>query len=382
MQDDGQALANRREILTGLGAGSLFAALPGCANNRAGPFSVSDQVDLTGGLAPQREYFLTEASTVKGFADAASFRLWDDHGRVAFSRLSIDAISPETVNRMQMSLVFPDGRVLRNFEPGTPHPMRGDNGLARIIGAGPLRFECVEPFRHHRLTFSGTAIDTTYQALAENQAGDRRVDLEFEIECYSVAPPWEQGSMLTESDQWTKGGEDRRVMGGDRFEQLMRAVGRIKIGGIEKSFSGGALRSRRQGVRDIASARGYCYQSATFPSGRSFGYMTYPPRDGETESYNEGYIYTGSGKIIPARVISPHWLERMEFGDSDVGLTLESALGRVQIQGRTVMSTPVFPTGPGLVQLQSIAKFRWGNEIAYGLTDRGALETQLPPTTK
>src|SRR4030095_12072058 len=77
------------------------------------------------------------------------------------------------------------------------------------------------------------------------------------------------------------------------------------------SLACSGLRSRRQGVRRLAGFWGHCWQSAVFPSGKAFGYIAYPPRPDGEPTFNEGYLFTGEGALIPARAVQAPWLTRL-----------------------------------------------------------------------
>ena len=67
----------------------------------------------------------------------------------------------------------------------------------------------------------------------------------------------------------------------------------------------------RRASADSRAFRGHCWQSAIFPSGEGFGYITYPPRTDGKATFNEGYVFFGDGELIPARVVDPPWLRLM-----------------------------------------------------------------------
>lgn len=339
-------------------------------------------VDLTGGLDVAREYVFAEPPKTEGMRDAVNMWVWDDRGEIGFPRIAAEAVTPDwSTHEMNMNLTFGDGRILRNWESGPAHPVIGPKGLPTLFGAGPIEFECVEPFRRYRATFKGTATDTTFQALLRGPADTRRANLEFEIDCETAAPPWVQGTMSTEAKSMMSSSVEGEFMGGDRLEQLMRVKGRVKVDGVEKTFTGGGLRIRRQGVRKFAGFWGHCWQSSLFPSGRGFGYIAYPPRPDGSPSYNEGYIFTGEGELIPARVVEAPWLTQFDFKGQDLSMVLESKLGRTRIDGELVMAAPTMPlTGnPNSIPplLQSIGKFKWDGETAYGMTERSNLASRI-----
>lgn len=340
-------------------------------------------VDLTGGLDLAREHVFAKAPTTEGMRDAVNMWIWDDRGEIGLPRVAAEAVAPNwSTNEMQMNLAFGDGRILRNWEPGPACSTLGPFGEATVFGAGPMVFETVEPFRRYRTAFKGTAIDTSFEALLRGPADTRRVELEYEVECEAAAPPWVQGTMSADAGQMMSSGTiEAEFMGGDRFEHLLRAKGRVRVDGVERTFTGGGLRVKRQGVRRFAGFWGHCWQSAIFPSGRGFGYIAYPPRPDGSPSYNEGYIFLGDGELIPARVIEAPWLTRLDFRGQDLSLVLESKLGRTRIEGELVMAAPTMPLsgktdGIGPL-LQSIGRFTWDGETAYGMTERSNLAERI-----
>jgi hypothetical protein len=147
---------------------------------------------------------------------------------------------------------------------------------------------------------------------------------------------------------------------------------------------GSGLRIRRQGVRKLAGFWGHTWQSAVFPSGKAFGYIAYPPRPDGQPTFNEGYLFTGDGPLIPARVIEAPWLTRLQALGEDVSLVLETADGATRIEGETVFSThdihhnddmysmhalkKEMPSFPALQQAG--VRYRWDGEETYGMLER------------
>ena len=175
-------------------------------------------------------------------------------------------------------------------------------------------------------------------------------------------------------------------MGGDRYEQLFRATGSVRVAGEEHAFTGSGLRIRRQGVRRLEGFWGHCWQSALFGSGRAFGYIAYPPRPDGQPTFNEGYLFDGDGDLIPARVVEAPWLSRLQPLGEDVSVVLETANGTERIEGETVLSTHDI-TDPSEVPAELLAKmanwtfpalqqagvrYRWNGEETYGMLERSS----------
>lgn len=375
----------RRKALLGAGAAGICAALPdiGAAARRTHDHGGKTMAfDLTGGLDPDKEYSFAEPQTTPGMRDAVNLWAWDGQGRIGFPRIAAEAVAPDwDTHLMHMSLTLPGGRVLRNWQSGPAHPVFGPDGKASRLGAGPIEFECIEPFRRYRATFKGTATDTTFDALVEEGVGavGREADLEFAIDCEMTAPPWVQGSLRQEAGDLLAHSVEGDFMGGYRLEQLCRTTGKAIIDGVEHPFSGQGLRVRRQGVRNESGFWGHCWQSAQFPSGRAFGCNSYPPRPDGKPSFNEGYIFEGEGKLIGAKVVKAPWLTHLQGSGEDVSLTLETDSGLVEIAGELVMAAPTLTlTDQGFPPLtQSIVRYRWNGEEAYGMMERSNLRKNV-----
>jgi hypothetical protein len=339
-------------------------------------------VDLTGGLDPARELVLAEPPVTPGMRDAVNMWVWDDKGEIGLPRFAVEAVAPEWDNhQFMLSLAFPDGRLLRNWSTGPAHPVRGADGRPTRFGAGPLEFECIEPFRRYRTTYDGAATDARFGDFTHSMQpeGVRQAHIQFEIDCETAVPPWVQGTMSEDAKHMMSGGKETEFMGGDRLEQLCRAKGRIVIDGVERRFSGGALRVRRQGIRNDSGFWGHCWQSALFPGGKAFGYIAYPPGPDGNPSYNEGYIFLGKGGLIPARAVKSPWLDHFQCSGEDVSLEFETPKGRIRIEAITAMGMPTISRGAGGFPplFQSIVRYRWDGEEAYGMMERSNLPERV-----
>ena len=312
--------------------------------------------------------------------DAVNMWLWDDSGWIGIPRVAVEAIAPDwDSHTIQSTVVLEDGRVLRKNDPGAAHSPFGPEGKPTILGAGPLSFACVEPYRRYVARYDGPVNVTSFDTLLHRRPPTGTATLAYEIECETVAPPWVQGSMSDDAARMMSGTTEADFMGGERLEQLLRAHGTVTVDGVPRAFSGGGLRIKRQGVRKVAGFWGHCWQSAVFPSGRAFGYIAYPPRPDGSPSYNEGYVFLGGGALVPARATRAPYLTSMRFKDEEVGLELETRDGTIRIGARTMMSIPSLSTGapqkmvdgvnfPPL--LQSIVRYEWDGEIGYGMMER------------
>ena len=338
-------------------------------------------IDVTGGLDGSADEVTAATPTVPTYREGTSMWVWDDQGQVGLPRVAVEAVGAtwETAQMATLNLALPGGRVLLAYANEPPHPVADEQGRPRILGAGPLRFVCVEPFRRWRLEFDGPAVVTSVDeqiagrgSAAGAGADAERVPLRIEIEGDMVAPPWTQGSLDPDG---------QFVVGEDRIEQLFSASGSVSIDGDTISLRGGGLRIHRKGGNrsDYNDFFGHCWQSTSFPSGRAFGYIHYTPRPDGTIKYHEGWVMDG-GEILPAKVVDTPWLAGTQPDGDDVGFTMRTPRGDVRIEGETALSTfvPERAIGEGVTfptLQQGIARYRWDGEEAYGMIERS---TRLP----
>jgi hypothetical protein len=340
-------------------------------------------IDLTGGLGAEREETFSSRPDDPEMRDSMSFWVSDDRGALGLPRVGIEAYAANwEAHDYQVNVAFPDGRVYRLRDTGKAWAPEGPDGRPTVLGTGPLHFRCVDPFRTWEMGYAGDAVETTTAALIAGKADGPRVPLEFVVEAQMAVPPWIQGQMSADAADKLQTSVEGGFMGGPRYEQLFRATGSLRVAGEHYEFTGTGLRIRRQGIRKLEGFWGHCWQSALFPSGRGFGYIAYPPRPDGTPSYNEGYLFTGDGPLIPARVVQAPWLGRIQDVGEDVAVVFESEeLGRVRIEGETVVSTfdltlrAEMPDFPGLYQ--GGARYRWDGEETYGMIERSSPMDQL-----
>ncbi|MDZ7882642.1 MAG: hypothetical protein U5N53_06875 [Mycobacterium sp.] len=339
-------------------------------------------IDLNGGLADEREFFLAN-KPVDDMRDSASFWAYDDTGFVGFPRIGIEAVGSNWAqHQYQVNVAFADGRVFRVRALGDRHAPLDEQGEPTILGAGPLEFRCVRPFHTSTASFDGMATQTSSEALLRGEDGGRSVRVEFHIEATMAAPPWINGSMSEEAARRLASGVEGAFMGGDRFEQLFRAAGSLRVDGEEHQFNGTGTRVRRQGSREMAGFWGHSQQSAVFPSGKGFGYIAYRPHPDGSHSYNEGYVFTGDGGLIPARVVSAPWLASPPRIGDEVSLVLESELGLTEIKGITTVSVLNLgdpSSGNALAALhQAGVRYSWDGEDAAGALERSTPPREIP----
>jgi hypothetical protein len=342
-------------------------------------------VDLTGGLGDDREFVFGSQPDDPEMRESVNAWIWDDGDQFGMPRIGVEAVADQwETHDIQVNIATADGRVFNMFEAGKVHDPMGADGKPRILGAGPLSFELIEPFKHWKMRLDGLARGRSVQdqIAAAPPEGDPDVPVEIEVDIVSAAPPWENGELLPEAKRVLEEQDEGALMGGPRFEQLSRASGTVRIGDDQYQLQGGALRVRRQGIRRLGTFRGHAWQSAVFPTGRGFGYIVYPPRDDGLNTYNEGYVFEGDGELVPAWVVDAPWLRRLQPKGEDVSVVLETASGTTRIEGTSILSNFMVMGGVGSnpsfpVLQQGLVNFMWDGETANGMMERSTPGDQL-----
>jgi hypothetical protein len=337
-------------------------------------------IDVTGGMDPSKDYFLSERPEDPQFRESASFWISDDKGAIGMPRIGIEAVAEAWDDReIQLNLAFPDGRVgVVRGATGEGRSPVDDDGICRTFAAGGLVFGCVEPFKTLTLTYDGLALATTADALCKSDLSGSDLPLKIEVELTPAVPPYVSGTLNKDAEELFNSGWAGAFIS-PRYEQLCTATGSVRFGDDEWSFTGTGLRIHRQGLRDVGGFWGHCWTSALFPSGKAFGANAFPEREDGEPTYNEAYLWDGE-RMIPATLVDAPWLRRLQPYGEDVGVTFRTDDGDVHIEGETILSAPIAPMTNSvfpLALLQAGVRYRWDGEETYGMMERSTLGHQM-----
>jgi hypothetical protein len=340
--------------------------------------TISDEL-MMGGLTPDHELFFPRQPDDPEMRESTSIWLYEENGAFAFPRVGIEAEAKSWENRRhQGNFAVAGGRVLNGAGIGHAHSPFGPDGRPTILGAGPIAFRCIEPFRKWEVTYDGLAVDCSIdEMIARSFDPEKKVPVRFAVQLTMVTPCWVQNTppeMVAKMSP--EDAMDAEHMGvGWRLEHLFRAEGEFHLDGKRHDFRGQGSRIKRQSVRPLAGFRGHCWQSAVFPDGRAFGFIAYPPSKDNPKTYFDGYIYQ-NGKMYPVRPVEIPWLRRVVGEGDDVSLALESELGITRISGRTALSTfrVGHPELVGLTLQQGGTHYTWDGQSAYGMIERSSFE--------
>jgi hypothetical protein len=330
----------------------------------------------SGGLAADDDLFFESAPEVEWLREGASFWLFEENGELAIPRVGVEAL-PHVweERRYQTNFSLLDGRVLVDSGAAPMHPTVDADGRPSQLGAGPLRMRCLEPFRKWHVAYEGTPIDTNVSAqIAETVDGGRRTPLRYELELEMASPVFVQDTSPARFFQLGKGEQkDGLSVGlGWRLEQMLRGEGELELGGERRTLRVVGSRVKRKSIRtDGLFLRGHCWQTAVFPDGRAFGYLSYPTHDDGNAGWNFGFIYQ-DGRMIEAKAVGMPWLRRITPGADDASVELHSERGVTRIAGKTALSTYHMGSVWGLHLQQCAVEYQWDDQTAYGMLERSA----------
>lgn len=341
----------------------------------------------SGGLPSDLDFMIAEKPVDPEMRESASIWLFEENGAFGLPRNGLEALGSVWQNhRFDCNFAVAGGRVLRESSRAPTLSSIGADGRSTVLGAGPMSFRCIEPFRKWAVSYSGAAYDGhVRQQIAREFAvyADSgpytfpRTPVSYDIELTMAAPAWVQdyrADKLPGMSEREKA--DAGSMGyGYRIEQLCRGKGTLTLDGATRNISVVGSRIHRQSVRPMAAFRGHCWQSAIFPDGRGFGYIAYPLRPGESEEqrYNIGYLYR-DGKMYSARAKSIPFLRKIMPRGDDVSVELETELGTIKIGGVTELCT--FHLGNqgvnGFNNQQSGVRYTLDGMTALGMIERSS----------
>jgi prepilin-type processing-associated H-X9-DG protein len=159
-------------------------------------------IDLAGGLSDELEYVFESQPDHPEMHESVNAWIWDNGVEFGLPRIGVEAVGDQwDTHGIQINVAFADGRVFNAFGPGPIHDPFGADGKARILGAGPVSFELVEPYRHLRLRADGDVGATSVEAQMNGAfvGQGERVSIELEVDIRPAVPPWMNGALLDDA---------------------------------------------------------------------------------------------------------------------------------------------------------------------------------------
>ncbi len=351
-----------------------------------------DSISLRGPFPAEADFSPTEAPADPAVGENNGFWILDDAGRFYFF-VHLEADSKLWGTRREWTeLAFADGRMYYSWQRGRLTDERGP-------GAACVKTNCIEPFVRWDLSYYGYANTTDGETMASSRLPDVtfvQTPIQLDAEMTMCAPPWQQGTMLLASAREDFASKAESFMGGTRYEQRQRVSGTLVVAGETYTFTGTGVRTHRIGRRDLTNLIGHTWHTATFPSGRGFGYHRFTdPADTSRAHYNEAFVQDRDGRRYPAAIVqAPVDLDKPVFAGQRYEIVLESELGRAVIQSETraIGHVSTVTDGAGQYRLvfgvdrsnpehhvlnHGILHHTWDGEAGYGMLERSVRAKRL-----
>jgi hypothetical protein len=267
-------------------------------------------------------------------------------------------------------LYEPDGTASFQFK----RPQIADN---RAHDAGGLRFEVVERWKHHRVTYHGNVCWLRDPSeMAEPSVAFKKnphVPVELEVDWRGVSPVWGgEPRRRTADGRWEPArlGDATKIFARGHFEQHGMVEGTLRIADRAYEIRGPGLRDHSWGPRFWQNT-GY-YRWLTIALGPDFGLMgLVSEREGGEAS--RGYVFRkGQPNVEIARVDLQSDFTGPEKTHRSIRARLHAANGETfDVEGRVVSLVPCRNRRAGWVTRISEAMTEWraGDQKAYGMSE-------------
>lgn len=188
-------------------------------------------------------------------------------------------------------LYLPDGRIGFWWD-------RASIADPLLHDAGGLKFEVLEPFTHHRVTYTGkVAVFSDYRVLEDPKsafANAPKVDAAIDLEFRKASPPWDGHGSGQPNEAWDN-------FAGAHFEQHMTTAGNVTVGDEVFSLENGlSLRDHSWGPRKWQQIDWYRWLTASFSADLGIACTIVGDRSGEY--FTQGYIHYGPDRPTVAIV--------------------------------------------------------------------------------
>jgi len=328
--------------------------------------------EISNGLPVEYDYPIAERPEIPDMRDGINIWFSEENGEFSVPRLALDAVG-ETWDMpgIGANIAFPDGRVLEGYHSAPAISPIDSDGKPTIRGNTRLQFRCIEPFRKWHLSYDDELIDSDHQSqIAGTMDVSRKARVRIEMDIEYQIPVWT--AVYADDDESLIAGWMGR---GWRYETPVRVHGTFEIDGKQRTFRGtGELVRRKSRRSTYFDFPGHTWEAAIFPDGRAFGINVYPPKEGVPE-FNTGFVYK-DGKYYDARVVEAVWLGELAWEGADCSVTLECELGRIRIEGKSLLSTYKPSRGNGgmggLNLHQGAVRFTWDDQTAIGIIERSS----------
>lgn len=270
---------------------------------------------------------------------------------------------------MSCCVYLPDGRVGFMFgRPAIPHN--------REMAAAGMRFEVVEPFRHHRVTYEGELLLMDEpMAMADPGSAFKRfpkVPATIVLDFEGVSPMHGGEIVNLDGSPWALDPEHAVYRG--HTEQHMAVSGHVTVGGTRHALHNGTgYRDKSWGPRHWHSFSWYKWLPVTFS--RDFGVLlSIKPRGGRALPVSGNVLRNGAYEpVIDGRIDTDYDADHLPRG---LTAWVKTAQGEYTVTGRVLTTVPLRHRLKGGADLrrytritESMTEYRCGDLRVLGMAE-------------
>jgi hypothetical protein len=300
--------------------------------------------------------FMHENTGEPNFNESMYFNFYDRSARLGgFARVGNRA--NEGYAEVTLAVYQPDGTALFNYM----RPPIADNSA---FNAGGMRFDMLEPAKHLRVTYDGTAVFLARPLELEDPrrafTSNPHQPVQLELDYAGLSPMYGgEASMDNPGMVFARG----------HTEQHVKAVGRIVINGKETALNGFGLRDHSWGPRSWQSPKFYRWLTCEFDEG--FGFMGSQIVMQNGTELLSGFVFKdGDNHFVNTWEIDTEWAGEGHYHDR-IKAQLHTRIGDFTITGKVLTMLPLRNRRDGKVTriAEGMTEWRCGEHVGYGLSE-------------
>ncbi|GIW44276.1 MAG: hypothetical protein KatS3mg077_1558 [Candidatus Binatia bacterium] len=307
---------------------------------------------------PAHHDFLHENTGETNFNESMYFNFYDrKRGWGGFAR--IGNRPNEGYAEVTLALYRPDGTALFQYQ----RPPIADN---KELCAGGMRFEILEPARHLRVSYKGSAVflqqpldlEDPRRAFTTNPWRAVELDLDY----YGLSPMY-GGEAPAESTS------SKLVFARGHTEQHVRAVGTLSVEGETIPIEALGLRDHSWGPRSWQSPAYYRWLTAEFDE--SFGFMGSWIHLHGGQDLQSGFVFRDGANELVHRVEIETKKDGRTGYHSELQVRLHTAKGSIEVSGEVICMLPLRNRRDGKVTriAEGLTRWRAGSQVGYGWSE-------------
>jgi hypothetical protein len=308
-------------------------------------------------VKPEDEYM--HPNTGEGNFNESMYFNFYDRARKLGGFVRVGNRANERYAEVTIALYQPDGTALFNYA----RPEIADNSA---FAAGGMKFSVIEPFRHLKVGYEGSAV---YLARPLDLEDPRRAfvsnphkPVSLALDVYGLSPMY--GG---EAPEGAFGSE--MVFAKGHYEQHHRVKGRLAIDGAEVEVEGLGLRDHSWGPRSWQSPKFYRWLTCEFDDG--FGFMGSQIVTQNGIELLSGFIFRdGENRFVDRLSIETECAGEGRYHDR-IDVTLHSGAEQMRITGKVLTMLPLRNRRDGKVTriAEGMTEWRTGDHVGYGLSE-------------